>query len=117
MSRLSFSMSRILFLVSSYRPAACRALVAITAIVFSFGCGGEGSGSPPVSSPPPPQPTGPGTPSISEIGGIPPGFRLVWSDEFAVPGLPDAAKWSYDTERNSAGWFNNEMQYYANARA
>jgi beta-glucanase (GH16 family) len=117
MSRMSFSMSLFSFFVSSSRPAARCALVAITAIVFSSGCGGEGSGSPPVSSPAPPQPTGPGAPSISEIGGIPPGFRLVWSDEFAVPGLPDAAKWSYDTERNSAGWFNNELQYYANARA
>jgi beta-glucanase (GH16 family) len=41
----------------------------------------------------------------------------VWSDEFDVAGLPDAAKWSYDTERNSAGWYNNELQYYSNARA
>ena len=32
------------------------------------------------------------------------------------PGLPDATKWSYDIERNSAGWFNNELQYYGNAR-
>jgi beta-glucanase (GH16 family) len=116
MSRMSFSMSLISSFTSSTHSAARCALVAITTIVFSSACGGEGSGSPPVSSPAPPQPTGPGTPSISEIGGIPPGFRLAWSDEFAVPGLPDAAKWSYDTERNSAGWFNNEMQYYANAR-
>jgi beta-glucanase (GH16 family) len=54
---------------------------------------------------------------ITETGGIPSGYRLVWSDEFDVAGLPDATKWSYDTERNSAGWYNNELQYYANARA
>ena len=34
--------------------------------------------------------------------------RLVWHDEFNQPGLPDSAKWSYDT-----GFIaNNEMQYY-----
>jgi beta-glucanase (GH16 family) len=44
-------------------------------------------------------------------------LSLVWSDEFDVAGLPDPAKWSYDIERNAAGWFNNELQYYGNARA
>lgn len=46
------------------------------------------------------------------------GYRLVWSDEFdsVTVGLPDAAKWDYDVDRNSAGWYNNELQYYANAR-
>jgi len=39
--------------------------------------------------------------------------RLVWADEFSADGLPDASKWSFDTERNRAGWFNNEKQYYA----
>jgi hypothetical protein len=43
-------------------------------------------------------------------------LSLVWSDEFDVAGLPDPAKWSYDIERNAAGWFNNELQYYGNAR-
>ena len=45
-----------------------------------------------------------------------PGWTLVWSDEFDVDGLPDASKWAYDTERNKLGWYNNEKQYYANAR-
>ena len=85
--------------------------------MFSSACGGEGSGSPPVTSPTPPQPTGPGAPGISETGGIPSGYRLVWSDEFDVAGLPDTRKWVYDVERNSAGWYNNELQYYSNARA
>ena len=91
-------------------------LLALAVAVLSSACGGEGTGSPPVSSPTPPQPTGPGTPGIDESGGIPGGYRLVWADEFDVAGLPDADKWSYDVERNSAGWYNNELQYYGNAR-
>jgi beta-glucanase (GH16 family) len=47
---------------------------------------------------------------------VPAGFNLVWSDEFTASGLPDASKWAYDTDRNRDGWFNNELQYYANAR-
>ena len=85
--------------------------------MLSSACGGEGNGSPPVSSPTPPQPTGPGEPGIGETGGIPSGYRLAWSDEFDVAGLPDPGRWSYDVERNSAGWYNNELQYYAHARA
>ena len=42
---------------------------------------------------------------------------LVWSDEFNVDGLPAASHWDYDTDRNRPGWFNNESQYYARARA
>jgi beta-glucanase (GH16 family) len=49
-------------------------------------------------------------------GGVPKGYKLVWSDEFDKPGLPDAAKWGYDTGRNSAGWNNNELQYYTAQR-
>lgn len=47
---------------------------------------------------------------------VPAGYRLVWSDEFSTPGLPDSSKWAYDTFRNPVGWFNNELQYYAAAR-
>ena len=47
---------------------------------------------------------------------VPVGYRLVWSDEFSTPGLPDSSKWAYDTFRNPVGWFNNELQYYAAAR-
>jgi beta-glucanase (GH16 family) len=46
----------------------------------------------------------------------PTGWNLVWSDEFAVDGLPDSSKWDYDTSRNSVGWYNNELQYYASNR-
>lgn len=43
-------------------------------------------------------------------------FELVWSDEFDYSGLPDSTKWTYDTEGNSAGWGNNEDQFYTTAR-
>jgi beta-glucanase (GH16 family) len=44
------------------------------------------------------------------------GWSLVWSDEFSTPGLPNPTKWTYDTERNRQGWYNNELQYYSAAR-
>lgn len=43
---------------------------------------------------------------------IPEGYELVWNEEFDYKGLPDPAKWSYDTEGNEYGWGNNELQYY-----
>jgi beta-glucanase (GH16 family) len=39
-----------------------------------------------------------------------------WSDEFNGPQL-DRAKWSFDTSRNKIGWFNGELQYYAQNRS
>lgn len=53
---------------------------------------------------------------IDEPGGLPPGVVLKWSDEFDGTGLPDASKWAYDTHANRTGWYNGELQYYANAR-
>jgi beta-glucanase (GH16 family) len=44
------------------------------------------------------------------------GWTLVWSDEFSSAGLPNPKKWTYDTERNKPGWWNNEKQYYSNGR-
>lgn len=42
-----------------------------------------------------------------------PGWKLVWSDEFAQPGLPDPAKWNYEK-----GFIRNgELQYYTVGRA
>lgn len=46
-------------------------------------------------------------------------YKLVWSDEFNDPGLPDSSKWNYDV--GGHGWGNQELQYYtanrpANAR-
>lgn len=37
---------------------------------------------------------------------------LVWSDEFATDGLPDATKWGYDIGGN--GWGNQELEFYTN---
>ena len=45
------------------------------------------------------------------------GYRLVWSDEFDIEGLPDPTRWTYDVERNREGWYNNELQYYSAERA
>ncbi len=40
------------------------------------------------------------------------GWKLVWADEFDKPGLPDPAKWNYET-----GFVrNHEAQYYTDAR-
>lgn len=60
---------------------------------------------------------GPRPAAIDEAGGMPAGYKLVWADEFETGPLPDPSKWAYDTHRNSAGWYNNERQYYAANRA
>jgi beta-glucanase (GH16 family) len=41
-----------------------------------------------------------------------PGWKLVWADEFDVPGLPDPKKWAYEEGKVR----NNEAQYYTRAR-
>ena len=48
---------------------------------------------------------------------VPQGYTLVWADDFNSAGLPDPAKWAYDTGRNKAGWYNHELQYYSRDRA
>jgi len=42
-------------------------------------------------------------------------WKLVWSDEFSVNGLPDTGKWSYEV--GASGWGNDEKQYYSAGRA
>jgi beta-glucanase (GH16 family) len=44
----------------------------------------------------------------------PPGYHLVWSDEFNSPdgSLPDPAKWTYDL--CGEGWGNEELEFYTN---
>lgn len=39
----------------------------------------------------------------------------VFADEFDKPKV-DHSKWLFDTERNKAGWYNNELQYYSDDR-
>lgn len=49
-------------------------------------------------------------------GGIPKGYSLVWAEEFDGSGLPSPRNWTYDTEANATGWYNNELQYYSAGR-
>ena len=46
----------------------------------------------------------------------PPGYELVWRDEFSRSGLPDKRRWSFDTAFNKSGWHNEEKQYYSARR-
>jgi beta-glucanase (GH16 family) len=87
------------------------------------GGGGATASAPPAPAPPaaaepvPPPVTPPATsPPPPATGPAPAGYQLVWADEFDLPGLPDATRWAYDTDRNRLGWWNNERQYYAAAR-
>ena len=86
--------------------------VVVVACLLLEACGGGGGGdadgvaAPAVASPAP----------VVPLPGAVPGRTLVWSDEFDVAGLPDPAKWDYDTDRNRLGWYNNELQYYSRAR-
>ncbi|MEO9129879.1 MAG: glycoside hydrolase family 16 protein, partial [Sphingomonas sp.] len=38
-----------------------------------------------------------------------------WADEFDGTRV-DPATWRFDTAYNASGWFNHELQYYADAR-
>jgi len=70
----------------------------VVALILNFNHGGLRAQSTAVSSAPTP----------------PPGYKLVWSDEFSrePDGLPDPTKWSYEV-----GFIrNNESQYYTKAR-
>jgi len=93
------------------RRAGCLRVLLCAMVATLVACGGGGS-TPEVTVaatiPVPPAPT--------LVAGALSGWNLVWSDEFNTDGLPDPAKWDYDTDRNRLGWFNNELQYYARDR-
>ncbi|MGB7373060.1 glycoside hydrolase family 16 protein [Pontixanthobacter sp.] len=55
-------------------------------------------------------------PPAAEPHRAPRGYALVFADEFNSGSQPDSARWAYDTHKNADGWYNNELQYYANAR-
>ena len=114
-----------------YRRQQARLGGALSALALAWlaGCGGGGSAAtaptgasgaetPPVmvSTAPVPVVTTPGPVTTPVSGTTLAGWTLVWSDEFNVDGLPDSAKWDYDTDRNKVGWFNGELQYYARDR-
>jgi beta-glucanase (GH16 family) len=46
----------------------------------------------------------------------PPGYTLVFADEFDGSGLPDPARWDFAVEGNAAGWGNQEKQHYTARR-
>ena len=70
-------------------------------------CGGGGDAAPEAA----------GNPPTETSTGVPSGYSLVWADEFTGnAALPNSSKWSYDTEANATGWYNNELQYYAAGR-
>ena len=49
---------------------------------------------------------------LTSLPGVAGDWKLVWSDEFDKPGLPDPAKWGYEE-----GFLrNNEAQYYTRGR-
>ena len=47
----------------------------------------------------------------------PPGYELVFADEFDAKDKPSADWWVFDTHKNADGWYNNELQYYAADRS
>ena len=75
-------------------------------------CGGGTDSGAPVSQEVVPG----GTTPAATVPPALPAWQLVWQDEFDTNGLPDAAKWDYDTEFNQRGWWNGELQYYSRAR-
>ena len=88
-----------------------RWFAAFVVALMAAACGGGGgeAATPTPAASPIPAPAAPVPAAL-------PGWTLVWSDEFDVDGLPNAAKWDYDTDRNRLGWYNNELQYYARTR-
>lgn len=94
----------------SYRKLALLALLLAAAIPSSA----QQPAQPPVASPARPPITAADTPD--ELLAPPTGYELVWADEFSADGLPDPARWRYDTHRNRQGWYNDERQYYAAGR-
>lgn len=49
---------------------------------------------------------------VSSSHATPPGYKLIWSDEFSGTGKPDPKKWSYEV-----GFLrNHESQYYTDSR-
>ena len=55
-------------------------------------------------------------PALPDTLTLPGDYSLVWADEFEQDGLPEDQNWAYDTQRNAAGWWNDELQYYGAAR-
>jgi beta-glucanase (GH16 family) len=98
---------------AEWRGAHIARLLLAALTTIASGCGG-GSSNAVLTPSPPPVYAGPGTAAISDAGGLPSGYSLVWADEFDVDGLPDGGKWTYDLPL--AGASNHELQYYTDSR-
>ena len=85
--------------------------IAALALAACGGAGGETPATTAVTPPATPNPVADNT-TIT----VPNDYALVWADEFAADGLPDASKWVNDIGRNKDGWHNNEKQYYSKPR-
>jgi beta-glucanase (GH16 family) len=79
------------------------------AVLTLSACGGVGGGTAENTA------AAPMTPTPTSLT-LPSDHVLVWSDEFATDGVPDATKWVHETGRNKEGWYNNEKQYYSSPR-
>jgi len=98
---------------ATIRSVPLAGLIALATLTSCAGAAGEPGGA---TAPSTVNLGDPGTPAINEPAARPSEYRLVWSDEFDRPGLPDPAKWAYDTARNREGWHNAERQYYSASR-
>ncbi len=83
--------------------------IPMLAALLLVGCGPGDANSAPATPP-----TSSPTPDALVV---PADYVLVWADEFSGTGLPDTAKWAYDTGMNKQGWHNHELQYYSSARS
>jgi beta-glucanase (GH16 family) len=91
-----------------------RAALAVAATLLPGAAPLVQQATPPASSPP--AYLGANQSSADEPMRRPADARLVWHDEFDRDGLPDPARWRYETTANRQGWYNGELQYYAAAR-
>src|SRR5262245_37493065 len=106
--------------VGQSHAGARLAQLAAMVLLEACACGHSGAVERPAAGPgmvERPADASPGAAAISEPGGLPAHYRLVWSDEFDRAGLPDTSKWKYDTALNKTGWPNHELEYYSAARA
>ena len=42
--------------------------------------------------------------------------KMLWQDEFDIPGSPNPQKWAYDLGNGPDGWGNQELQFYTDRK-
>jgi beta-glucanase (GH16 family) len=103
------------------------AILALFVVVAAAdGCGAEeqapGRAYQALGSPHPGGGNGKGGATGGDDGGtggipVPPGYQLVWSDEFEVSGSPDPANWTYETgfvRNQEAQWYQSDNAWVDN---